>query len=64
MNNTEAGPYPRRRKVIPVQIMLSPQQIADLDAHATRNTESRSDVARRAIRLFLEQSDKKEGSHV
>lgn len=64
MGDTETKPYARRRKVIPVQIMLSPEQIAELDDHANHNAETRSVVARRAIRIFLEQSGKKEDSHV
>ena len=64
MSNIETRPHPRRRRVIPVQIMLSPEQIAALDLHTERNAETRSVIVRRAIRAFLEQDKVQEVSHV
>jgi metal-responsive CopG/Arc/MetJ family transcriptional regulator len=64
MNAIETQPHPRRRRVIPVQIMLSPEQIAELDLHTERNAETRSVIVRRAIRVFLEQNKAQEVSHV
>jgi metal-responsive CopG/Arc/MetJ family transcriptional regulator len=56
---TTAGgkpPYPGRVKVIPVQIMLPPDDVAELDAMANAESESRSTLVRRAIKMFLKQN--------
>jgi predicted DNA-binding protein len=54
MSVVKPPPHPRRRKVIPVQIMLSHEQIAALDMESERLVETRSVIVRRAIRIFLE----------
>jgi len=54
METSESGERNSRQRVFPVQVLLTPEQDAQLDAEAARSVTSRSNLVRIAVNEFLE----------